>query len=56
MNGKEKDNEKNMDRKAYLKDYKDDFSQICEQSFDSTNYKTIDFYNIKYSLIIKLKN
>ena len=46
MNGKEKDNEKNMDRKAYLKDYKDDFSQICEQSFDSTNYKTIDFYGL----------
>ena len=46
MNGKEKENEKNMDRKAYLKDYKEDFNQICELSFDSTNYKTIDFYGL----------
>ena len=46
MNGKQKDNEKNMDRKAYLKDYIEDFKIICEEKIDNINYNTIDFYGL----------
>ena len=44
MNGKPKDNNKNMDRKAYLKDFKEDFNKIVEKPKD--NYNNINFYGL----------
>ena len=49
MNGNPKDNEKNMDRKSYLKDYSSIFKQIrseADQLISSNEYNTVDYYGI----------
>ena len=49
MNDNSKDNEKNMDRKSYLKDFSSKFGELsskAEQIIKENNYNTIEFYGI----------
>ena len=49
MNTIPKDNEKNMDRKSYLKEYISEFQTIkseADKLIDNNNYSTIEFYGI----------
>ena len=49
MNGNPKDNEKNMDRKSYLKDYTSKFKEIkseANQIKETNSYNPIDFYGL----------
>ncbi len=49
MNKNQKDNQKNMDRKSYLKNYKSEFNTIkcqADKLIDNNNYNTIEFYGI----------
>jgi hypothetical protein len=41
MNSEQKDNEKNMDRKAYLDEYKSDINEIAEKFYDNEDYNII---------------
>ena len=55
MNGNPKDNEKNMDRKDYLKDYTSIFKKIIEseaaQLITNNKYNPIEFYGIILSYL-----
>ena len=46
MNAEQKDNEKNMDRKAYLDEYKSDINEIAEKFYDNEDYNITYFYGI----------
>ena len=47
MNKNPKDNEKNMDRKPYLKEFKKDFSKIkYDELINNNGYNAISFYGI----------
>ena len=46
MNAEQKDNEKNMDRKAYLDEYKSDINEIAEKFYDNEDYNITFFYGI----------
>ena len=49
MNKNHKDNQKNMDRKSYLKKYISEFNTIkcqADKLIDNNNYNTIEFYGI----------
>ena len=49
MNKNPKDNEKNMDRKSYLKEYKSKFNTIIsevDKLINENNYNKIQFYGI----------
>ena len=49
MNGNPKDNERNMDRKSYLKDYTSLFKEIkseANQIIENNSYNPIDFYGL----------
>ena len=52
MNKNQKDNQKNMDRKSYLKKYISEFNTIkcqADKLIDNNNYNTIEFYGILLS-------
>ena len=52
MNKNHKDNQKNMDRKSYLKKYISEFNTIkcqADKLIDNNNYNTIEFYGILLS-------
>ena len=54
MNDTPKDNEKNMDRKSFLKNYKSDFNSIsseAEKILVNNNYESIEFYGIILSYL-----
>jgi len=54
MNDTTKDNEKNMDRKPFLKSYKSDFNSIAseaEKILVNNNYESIEFYGIILSYL-----
>jgi hypothetical protein len=49
INKNPKDNEKNMDRKSYMKNYKSEFKTIISEADElikKNNYNTIEFYGI----------
>ena len=54
INKNPKDNDKNMDRKSYLKEYKSDFNTIkskADKLIEDNKYNIIDFYGIILSYL-----